>query len=102
MALKKQYLPDKSLCKVTFTLKKQAASDAKTVHLVGEFNNWDKNATSLKKQKNGAFSVTLTLETGREYQYRYLINQEKWENDWKADKYCVSPLGDCDNSVVIV
>ena len=102
MALKKQYLQDKSLCKVTFTLEKQAVPDAKTVHVVGEFNNWDKKVTPLKKQKNGSFTVTLTLESGKEYQYRYLIDEEKWENDWQADKYLPSPTAYCDNSVVIV
>ena len=56
----------------------------------------------MKKQKSGAFSVKLTLESGREYQFRYLIDGKKWENDWKADKYVPAPFSDAENSVVCV
>jgi 1,4-alpha-glucan branching enzyme len=102
MALKKKYLKNKSLCKVTFSLSKEAGSSAKTVHLVGEFNNWDEQATPMRKSKDGSFSIALDLETGREYQFRYLIDDKIWENDWNADKYVATHFGDCDNSVVIV
>ncbi|HNQ97975.1 MAG TPA: isoamylase early set domain-containing protein, partial [Treponemataceae bacterium] len=48
------------------------------------------------------FSITLVLEQGREYQFRYLMDESRWENDWAADKYSPSQYGNCDNSVVIV
>jgi 1,4-alpha-glucan branching enzyme len=102
MALEKKYLEDSSLCKVTFSLSKEAAKSAETVHLVGEFNDWDEKATPMKQLKDGSFSVTLDLETGREYQFRYLIDDKIWENDWNSDKYVLTPFGDCENSVVIV
>ena len=102
MALEKKYLEDSSLCKVTFSLSKEIAKSAKTVHLVGEFNDWDEKATPMKQLKDGSFSVTLDLETGREYQFRYLIGHKIWENDWNADKYVLTHFGDCDNSVVVV
>jgi 1,4-alpha-glucan branching enzyme len=41
-------------------------NSAKTAHLVGEFNNWTYFSTPMKKLKNGAFTATLDLETGRE------------------------------------
>ncbi len=56
----------------------------------------------MKKLKDGDYSIKLDLETGRAYQFRYLIDEVKWENDWNADKYVRSVYGDCDNSVVIV
>lgn len=102
MSIKKQYVKDKSVCKVTFSLPKKAAASAKTVHLVGEFNNWDEKVTPMKKLKDGSFSITLELETGREYQFRYLIDGIEWENDWEADKYVRTHFGTCDNSVVVV
>ena len=102
MSIKKQYLKDKSVCKVTFSLPKKAAASAKTVHLVGEFNNWDEKATPMKKLKNGSFSITLKLDTGREYQFRYLIDGTEWENDWNANKYVPTQFGDSENSVVVV
>lgn len=76
--------------------------EARTVHVVGEFNNWDVYATPMKRLKNGSFTVTINLEQGREYQFRYLIDEMSWENDWDADKYLPSHFGNCENSVVVV
>ena len=87
--------------KVTFTLPKEAVQTAQSVAVVGEFNNWDiLNGIALKKQKDGSFSTTLELEIGKEYQYRFLINGEVWENAWDAPKYVETPYGTF-NSVVL-
>ena len=102
MSLKKQFLKSGSICKVTFRLTKEAAKEAKTVHVVGEFNNWDIYATPMKCLKDGSFTVTINLEQGREYQFRYLIDEMNWENDWDADKYLPSHFGNCENSVVVI
>ena len=95
----KKYLKSKPLCKVTFDLGADAVTDAKNVMLVGEFNNWDTTATPMKKSKSG-FKVTLDLETGKDYEFRYLINDEKWENDWNADTYVPNNITFEENSVV--
>jgi 1,4-alpha-glucan branching enzyme len=100
MSLKKKYRNYSSTCQVTFTMPKEAVQSAQTVHLAGDFNNWDTTATPLKKQKSGDFSVTLDLQTGQEYQYRYLLDGKTWVNDWKADRYQPSPIGNWENSVV--
>ncbi|MRR14213.1 glycoside hydrolase [archaeon] len=100
MSIKKQ--AKKSGCKVTFQLPKEMALKAKDVRLVGDFNSWDTNATPMKKQKDGSFSTTLDLEPGHEYQYRYLIDGTKWENDSCADKYVPSPFGGAENSVIVI
>ncbi|MDD3619138.1 MAG: isoamylase early set domain-containing protein [Desulfobulbaceae bacterium] len=100
MAIKKRYLKSKPVCKVTFSLPKEAAGPAKTVCIVGDFNNWKKKGNSLRKLKNGSFKIDLDLPSGREYQFRYLIDNSRWENDWAADKYVPGPYGD--NSVVDV
>jgi 1,4-alpha-glucan branching enzyme len=102
MSVSKRYLRTKPVGKVTFRLPKEAVKSAKQVFLVGEFNGWNATATPMKKLKNGDFTVTVDLEAGREYQYRYLIDGLIWENDWKADKYAPSPYAQVDNSVVIV
>ncbi|MFH2064504.1 MAG: isoamylase early set domain-containing protein [Pseudomonadota bacterium] len=102
MSVKKQYLKSKPVCRVTFRVPSQVAKKAKNVHIVGEFNNWSKVSTPMKRLKDGAHVVTLDLGTGTEYQYRYLIDEDVWENDWDADKYVPSLFGGCDNSVVIV
>ena len=102
MALKKQYLKAKEACKVTFRLPKEAVGDANRVALVGEFNDWSINAMPMKRLKDGSFKIVVDLEAGHEYQYRYLIDETTWENDWDADKYVRSEFGNCDNSVVVV
>jgi hypothetical protein len=56
----------------------------------------------MKKLKDGDYHIELDLELGREYQFRYLIDELKWANDRNADKCVRSDYGDCDNSVVIV
>ncbi len=102
MCIKKQYLKNKPVCKVTFRLQKEAALSAKSVTIVGEFNEWSIKATPMKELKNGEFKVTIDLDVDKEYQFRYLIDDMRWENDWNADKYVQSPYGESENSVVVV
>jgi hypothetical protein len=101
LGIKKEYSQLRTICKVTFRLPAAAAPAAKKVTLAGDFNGWNREATSLKKQENGDFVVTLDLQAGREYRFRYLIDGQRWENDWRADKYVRSPYGG-DDSVVVV
>lgn len=101
MIVKKQYLTTRPVCKVVFGIPAEIAHGADVVCLVGDFNNWNQTATPMKKLKNGSFSITIDLETGREYQFRYLIGGKYWENAWNADKYVSTPFGDNYNSVII-
>ena len=66
--LKKRFLKTKKVCKVTFELPKTI--EAKSAVLVGEFNNWDEDATPLKKVK-GVWKTTVELDQNQEYQYRF-------------------------------
>lgn len=99
--LKKEYLKSKNVVKVTFRLPKVAALDAKSVHVVGDFNGWSIYANPMKRLKKGEFTTTIELKPDNEYQFRYLIDEVRWENDWNADKYVKSPFGS-DNSVIVV
>jgi 1,4-alpha-glucan branching enzyme len=100
MSLVKKYLKTKPVCKVTFKVSPETAPNAKSVNLVGEFNGWDIYATPMKRLKDGSFKVQLDLESGKEYQFRYLIDEMDWENDWEADGYKPTPFGNAENSVV--
>lgn len=102
MSVTKQYLKSRPVSKVTFRLPREAAPQAETVYLVGEFNDWDPQATPMTRLKNGDFKVVLDLETGHEYRYRYLIEGQVWENDWSADKYDPCAFTGGENSVVVV
>jgi len=99
--IKKQYLKTNGSCNVTFRLPKEAAPDAKTITVVGDFNNWDMNSAPMKKMKNGDFSVTVKFAHGGEYRFRYLIDSSRWENDWNADGYVPNSFGG-DDSIVKV
>lgn len=102
MALSKQFVKSKSVFKVTFTVPAEAAAEAKKVALVGEFNGWNpEEAIALKKQKDGSFKTSLELGAG-EYQFRYILDGEKWENDWEADKYVAAGVDATENSVVVL
>ena len=82
---------DKTKCTVTFTVEPEAAQGAQTVNVAGDFNSWSSTDTPLKKGKDGSFSVKIELEANREYQFRYLLDGCRWENDWTADKYIPAP-----------
>lgn len=95
----KKLKPAKGMCKVTFSLSKEIVGAAKKANLVGEFNNWSLVADVLKKQKDGSFSITKDLAVGKEYQFRYILDGERWENDCCADKYAKNEFGS-ENSIV--
>lgn len=81
MAIKKQYLKTKPICKVTFNV---AAPDAEKIVVAGDFNNWDENNFQLKKLKSGVFKGTIDLEKDKEYQFKYIVDGN-WANEEEAD-----------------
>jgi 1,4-alpha-glucan branching enzyme len=97
--MKKTYTKSGEACRVTFNL--PAESNAETVFLCGDFNDWDKTKNRLKPRKGGNFSITISLAAGKEYRFRYWIDDVRWENDWNADKYVPNEFG-TEDSVVIV
>ena len=89
--------------KVTFTLSAEVAGNATSGLLLGEFNNWNYNdGISLKKQKDGSMTATATLESGKKYEYRYLLNDGRWVNDHSADHYVHISGLQVDNCVITV
>ncbi|HQU59092.1 MAG: 50S ribosomal protein L27 [Phaeodactylibacter sp.] len=99
--LKKQYSKTNASCKVTFSLPKEAAPNATEVKLLGEFNNWNIEAGTIMKAGKTEYTATLDLATGRSYEFRYLIDGAKWQNDYQADGYVPSTFG-VDNSVLVL
>lgn len=102
MGIQKTYLKSKPICKVKFTAPKELTQAARTVNLVGDFNDWDVTARPMRKLRDGSFTIVMDLPCGHEYAYRYFINGSSWENDSGADKYVASPFPDANNSVVVV
>lgn len=102
MSIQKQYLKSRPVCKVTFRLPKEEARHANQVYLVGEFDHWEHNANQMKQLKDGTFKAVVEVNPGNEYQFRYLIDNDHWENDAEADNYVQSPFPDAENSVIVV
>jgi len=96
MAIKKQFLKSKPVCKVTFTV---PAEEANNVAVVGDFNEWNTSATELKKLKNGTFKGTVDLETSNSYEFRYVIDGT-YVNDEQADAYAWNDFAAAENGVL--
>jgi len=100
MAIRKQFLKSRPVCKVTFRIPEEIGNDTTDANVVGEFNDWSTSATPMKQLKSGAFSITVDLETGRSYQFRYLLGKSRWANDPEADDDLPTPFGDSRNSLI--
>ena len=102
MSINKRYFKTKPHCTVTFRLPKRDVGAAEKANLVGEFNEWQTAATPMTRLKDGSFKATVDLETGREYQFRYLLDDDKWVNDAEAEAFVPTEFYDAENSVVSV
>src|SRR5579864_2916249 len=92
---RKTYAKNGASCRVTFELPAEAA--AETAALCGDFNDWSPSAHVMVRRKDGRLSVTVPLATGHSYRYRFLVDGQRWENDWAADAYVDNDFGgeDC-------
>ncbi|QOD60313.1 isoamylase early set domain-containing protein [Polaribacter haliotis] len=96
MAIKKQFLKSKPVCKVTFTV---PTDNANNVAVVGSFNEWNAASTPLKKLKNGSFKGTVNLEANNSYEFRYLVDGE-FVNEAQADAFAWNDFAGAENSVI--
>jgi predicted flap endonuclease-1-like 5' DNA nuclease len=95
--MKKKFNESKNTCHVTFSLNHEANS----VTILGDFTEW--NPINVPNLEGNIFEITLEIPVGRDYHFRYLINNDYWENDHDADAYAISPMYDhIHNSVLIL
>jgi hypothetical protein len=88
---------------ITFSLPAEALQGATEVFLLGDFNNWNpENAPKLEKQPDGSYKTATQLEEGKTYQYRFLLNDGRWVNDYHAQKYVPVAGLYVDNCVITV
>ena len=87
----------KGKARVTFTVDPQVG--ARTAAVSGEWNDWSADADVMHRDADGGFSVTVSLNAGRAYRFRYLLDGHRWDNDWAADAYQPNDFGG-DDSVV--
>lgn len=94
--MNKSYLKTKKgVVKVTFEL--PSAIEAQQAVVVGEFNDWNPDATPMKRKKDGSFSAALNLESGKEYRYKFYLDGARWENDPQPDRLVQNIFGTQDS-----
>lgn len=94
---KKRYDLNRTSALVTFTLPSEV--QAETAVLCGDFNGWDPSVHPLLRAVDGSFVVELELEAGQSYAYRFLLDGNRWENDWEAERYETNGFGSDDGVI---
>jgi hypothetical protein len=82
---------------VTFVLDPRV--EATRAAVCGEWDDWSTNAQVMERAAEGGFRLTVELPAGRAYRFRYLLDGERWENDWAADAYVPNGFGGEDSLV---
>lgn len=77
------------------------APDARTVSVVGDFNDWDPSATPLREAADaGVWTITVPLAAGR-HQYVFMVDGNRWTPDPAAPTAVEDDFG-LPNSVITV
>ena len=69
----------KGLVRVTFSM--PAIEGCEGLYLVGWFGEWYESVFRMERTATGNWSLTLELEPGLEYQYRFRTPDGGWLND---------------------
>ena len=86
---------------VAVTFEVPARPEVHSVALLGEFNGWSPT-DHLMTRVGTTYRVTVELAVGRRYRFKYLVNGERWENDWAADDYVANEHGGDDSVLDLV
>lgn len=98
MAIKKQFIKTKPVCKVTFSVEAKEADEAA---VVGDFNNWDPKEGALNKLKNGTFKGVFNIDKDAAYEFKYVIDGD-FVNETEADSFKWNEFAGAENSVLEV
>jgi predicted flap endonuclease-1-like 5' DNA nuclease len=87
--IKKSFVKSKKQYKVTFEVPNEQVGKGRDVRVLGTFNgwSWDKGLPMSSGKK--AYKADINLAPG-EYQFRYLVDNQEWKNDWDAPGYTAS------------
>jgi 1,4-alpha-glucan branching enzyme len=83
---------------VTFEIPGSVWADQ--IHLVGDFNGWDRKSLPFRLTRQDNWQVELELEQGRKYHFRYLVDGADWRSDRHADGHAPGSDGMSDAVVI--
>ena len=98
MAIKKQFIKTKPVCKVTFSV---TAKEAGSAAVIGDFNNWNPAEGILSKTKAGVFKGVFDLGKDTSYEFKYLVDGS-FVNEPEADAFQWNDFAGTENSVLVV
>jgi len=61
---------------------------ARGVSVVGDFNDWTKDAAPLREQRDGVWTVSMPVPPGR-HEYAFIVHRERGD-EWVADPYAAT------------
>ena len=70
------------MVRVTFWM--PAVDGCEFLYLVGWFSEWDESVYQMESMRDGSWTLTLELEPGCEYLYRFRTPDGRWLNDQAA------------------
>jgi hypothetical protein len=53
----------------------------------------------MTRRKDGSFRVIVALPVDQSYRYRFLLDGNRWENDWGAEMYVHNAYGTEDSLI---
>ena len=83
---------------VTFAIPDSVWADR--LHLVGDFNDWNRESLPFHHNGRDVWQVEVELEQGGEYHFRYLVDGEYWRSEYHADRHAAGKDGMCDSVVI--
>lgn len=97
--LLKNWNPELGRYEVVFDL--PPGLDVARAAVVGEFNDWSDDSHVMERTDDGRFEVRVLFDPGTRTQFRYRIDDDRWENDWNADDYVANEFGGEDSLLIV-
>jgi hypothetical protein len=95
MAIKKQFVKTKPVCKVTFSVKRQMRLQLLEILTIGT------QRRTLNKLKNGTFKGVFSIDKDAAYEFKYVIDGA-FVNETEADSFKWNEFAGAENSVLEV
>ena len=97
--LQKNWDPENGRFEVVFDL--PAGLDVERAAVVGDFNDWSADSHVMERTDDGRLELRASFPPGTRAQFRYRIDDDRWENDWNADDYVPNEFGGEDSLLIV-